>query len=88
MIVVLWAARSARPLPDAKIIAADAFGYTGVRGLYAAGDAVTPLQQVGMAVSDGASAAGAINRDLVREDIGVDSAASRRAERHRPARAS
>lgn len=52
------------PIPgwDIAIISVDRFGYTGIPGLYAAGDAITPVQQVAMA-------AAGINRDLLREDL-------------------
>ena len=54
----------ASPIPgwDIAIISVDRFGYTGIPGLYAAGDAITPVQQVAMA-------AAGINRDLLREDL-------------------
>jgi thioredoxin reductase len=46
---------------------------TSVAGVYAAGDATTPMQQIVVAASAGAQAAMMINRDLVRADIAVAS---------------
>jgi len=60
-----------RPFPgmEMTIIGVDAIGYTGVPGVYAAGDATTPMQQVGGAAASGATAAAMINRDLLMEDV-------------------
>jgi thioredoxin reductase len=44
---------------------------TSVPGVYAAGDAVTPVQQIVVAAALGAQAAIAMNRDLVRADVGA-----------------
>lgn len=52
-----------------EIISIDATGYTGISGVYAAGDAASPVQQVGMAASSGLMAAATINRDLLQEDL-------------------
>ena len=59
------------PIPgwDIAIISVDGFGYTGIPGLYAAGDVITPVQQVAMAAASGVIAAAGINRDLLREDL-------------------
>jgi thioredoxin reductase len=45
---------------------------TSVAGVYAAGDATTPLQQIVVAAASGALAAMMINRDLVQVDAAVD----------------
>jgi thioredoxin reductase len=42
---------------------------TSVRGVYAAGDATTPMQQLVAAAASGAAAAGMINRDLIQEEF-------------------
>lgn len=42
---------------------------TSVRGVYAAGDATTPMQQLVAAAASGAAAAAMINRDLIQEDF-------------------
>jgi thioredoxin reductase len=42
---------------------------TSVPGVYAAGDAATPVQQIVVAAALGAQAAMMINRDLVRADV-------------------
>ena len=59
------------PIPgwDIAIISVDRFGNTGIPGLYAAGDAITPIQQVAMAAACGVMAAAGINRDLLLEDL-------------------
>ena len=61
----------ASPIPgwDIAIISVDRFGYTGTPGLYAAGDAITPVQQVAMASASGVMAAAGINRNLLGEDL-------------------
>lgn len=43
------------------------FGHTGIPGLYAAGDATTPMRQVAVAVANGAKAGAAIVRELIME---------------------
>jgi len=50
---------------------------TSVSGIYAAGDATTPLQQIVVAAASGAQAAMMINRDLVRATLPVTEAADR-----------
>ena len=45
---------------------------TSVPGVYAAGDATTPLQQIVVAAASGAQAAMMLNRDLVRADFAAD----------------
>ena len=59
------------PIPgwDTAIVSVDRFGYTGIPGIYAAGDAGTPVQQVAMAAASGVMAAAGINRDLLGEDL-------------------
>jgi thioredoxin reductase len=44
---------------------------TSVPGVYAAGDATTPLQQIVVAAAAGAQAAMMMNRDLIREHVGA-----------------
>jgi thioredoxin reductase len=53
-------------LTDAGHIRVGADMQTSVAGVYAAGDATTPLQQIVVAAASGAQAAMMINRDLVR----------------------
>jgi thioredoxin reductase len=47
---------------------------TSVPGVYAAGDATTPAQQIVIAAASGAQAAMMINRDLVRADVAATEA--------------
>ncbi|HET9441057.1 MAG TPA: NAD(P)/FAD-dependent oxidoreductase [Longimicrobiales bacterium] len=54
---------------DKDLIAIDADGRTSVAGVYAAGDAVSPMQQIVIAAASGATAAMHINRDLVQADV-------------------
>jgi thioredoxin reductase len=49
---------------------------TSVPGVYAAGDATTPMQQIVVAAAAGAQAAMMINRDLVRADVAASDAMS------------
>ena len=49
---------------------------TSVPGIYAAGDATTPAQQIVIAAASGAQAAMMINRDLVRSDVAATEAMS------------
>jgi len=58
-----------RPFPGVEFIQADARGDTGVPGVYAAGDAATPMQVVVGAAMSGATVAVAINIDLLREEV-------------------
>jgi len=58
-----------RPLPTMEIIQVDAIGYTGVPGVYAAGDAASMMQQIALAAANGGTAGAMINRDLVMEDL-------------------
>ena len=55
-------------LTDAGFIRIDADHQTSVPGVYAAGDATTPMQQLIVAAASGAQAAIALNRDLVMAD--------------------
>ncbi|WP_088843618.1 NAD(P)/FAD-dependent oxidoreductase [Hymenobacter gelipurpurascens] len=48
------------------------FGDTGVPGLYAAGDATTPMRQVAVAVANGAKAGAAIVRELIMAGLYAD----------------
>lgn len=54
-------------MTEAGHISVGADYQTTVRGVYAAGDAITPMQQLVVAAAAGAVAAGAINRDLAAE---------------------
>jgi thioredoxin reductase len=63
------AARLGCELTDHGLIQTDEWGRTSVHGVYAAGDAATPLQQVIRAAASGASAAIAINHALLVEDF-------------------
>lgn len=56
-------------LTDAGFIRVGADQQTSVPGVYAAGDATTPFQQLVMAAASGALAAAMINRELVRLDF-------------------
>ena len=47
---------------------------TSVRGVYAAGDAASPFQQVVLAAASGAHAAITLNRDLAQEDFAAAAA--------------
>ena len=49
---------------------------TSVPGVYAAGDATTPAQQIVIAAASGAQAAMMINRDLVRAGVAATEAMS------------
>lgn len=59
------------PIPgiEMEIVGVDGTGYTGIPGIYAAGDAITVVQQIAMAAASGVASAAAINRDLLREEI-------------------
>jgi thioredoxin reductase len=57
----------------------DEFGQTTVAGLYAAGDASSPMPQVAGAIADGSRAAAVINGDLLAEEHGLDPLIPRRA---------
>ncbi len=50
-------------------IKVDERGRTGVRGVYAAGDAVTSVHQVVLAAASGVCAAMALNEDLLEQDV-------------------
>ena len=52
------------------LIRTDEWGETSVEGVYAAGDAVTPIQQLSRAAASGTTAAIGLNRSLVGEDYG------------------
>ena len=56
-------------LGDEGRIVVDERGRTSVRGVYAAGDAVTAVHQVSLAVASGVCAAMALNEDLVKEHV-------------------
>jgi thioredoxin reductase len=53
-------------LTENGLIRVDAARQTSIPGVYAAGDAASPLQQIVVAASTGAEAAMMLNRDLVR----------------------
>jgi len=55
-------------MTDAGTVVADAFGRTGVPGVYSAGDAVSELYQVVAAASMGSLAGVGINGELLEED--------------------
>ena len=59
-------------LTEAGHIRVGADRQTSIPGVYAAGDATTPLQQIVVAAATGAEAAMMLNRDLVRADLGAD----------------
>ena len=50
-------------------VAVEAANRTSVPGVYAAGDAASPFQQVVVAAASGALAAIMLNRDLAQEDF-------------------
>jgi thioredoxin reductase len=52
-------------MTDGGLIDADDMGRTSVARVYAAGDAIVPIQQVSLATASGARAAMAINRDAI-----------------------
>lgn len=54
---------------DKGLISIDAECRTSVAGVYAAGDAVSPMQQIVIAAASGAAAAMHLNRDLVQADM-------------------
>jgi thioredoxin reductase len=58
-------------LTEAGLILAGADRQTSIPGVYAAGDAASPMQQILVAAAAGAEAAMMINRDLVRADFGT-----------------
>jgi thioredoxin reductase len=58
------------PLPGVTTIKVDTIGKTSVRGVYAAGDAATTMQQAIMAAANGAVAAVGLNRELLGADFG------------------
>jgi len=53
------------PMPGIELVRVDAAGLTTVPGVYAAGDATTPMQQAIVAASAGLVAAGMLNRELL-----------------------
>jgi thioredoxin reductase len=57
---------------EAGLIRVGSDHQTSVPGVYAAGDAATPVQQIVVAAASGAQAATVMNRDLVREDVAGD----------------
>ncbi len=59
-------------LTEAGHIRVGADRQTSIPGVYAAGDATTPLQQIVVAAASGAEAAMMLNRDLIRADLGAD----------------
>lgn len=59
-------------LTDTGHIVASEFGATNVPGLYAAGDATTPMRQVAVAVANGAKAGAAIVRELIMAGLYAD----------------
>lgn len=58
-------------LTEAGHIRVGADRQTSIPGVYAAGDATTPLQQIVVAAASGAEAAMMLNRDLIRADLGA-----------------
>lgn len=54
---------------DDDLAHVDAVGRTSVRGLFAAGNVVDPMANVPMSMGAGARVGGAINADLVAEDL-------------------
>ena len=63
-------------LTEAGLIRVGSDHQTSVPGVYAAGDAATPVQQIVVAAALGAQAAMMINRDLVRADVAASHAMS------------
>jgi hypothetical protein len=61
---------------EAGLIRVGSDHQTSVPGVYAAGDAATPVQQIVVAAASGAQAAITMNRDLVRADVGASDAMS------------
>jgi len=57
------------PMPGIEVIQVDASGQTSVPGVFAAGDATTPMQQALVAASAGLVAAAMLNRQLLQEDF-------------------
>ena len=57
-------------LTETGLIRVDSNRQTSVPGVYAAGDAAMPMQQIVIAAATGAEAAIIMNRDLVRADLG------------------
>jgi thioredoxin reductase len=57
------------PWPGLELIRVDATGQTTVPGVWAAGDATTPLQQAIVAASAGLVAASMLNRALLQQDF-------------------
>lgn len=55
--------------PHGSFVTVDAFGATSVAGVWAAGNVVDPRANVPVAMGAGASVGGAVNRDLVLEDV-------------------
>lgn len=55
-------------LTEVGSVETDASGQSSVPGLYAAGDAGTPVQSVAVATGSGARAAYAMNSELMMED--------------------
>jgi thioredoxin reductase len=64
------AARLGCEQTELGLIRTDEWGQTSVSGVYAAGDATTPVQKVIRAAASGATAAIGINRSLLAEDFG------------------
>lgn len=54
---------------DGARIVVDKSGQTSVAGVYAAGDAVSPLHQVVLAAASGAKAAAMVNHAFVKEPL-------------------
>ncbi|QJX45580.1 NAD(P)/FAD-dependent oxidoreductase [Hymenobacter taeanensis] len=59
-------------LTETGHIAVSEFGDTSVPGLYAAGDATTPMRQVAVAVANGAKAGAAIVKELIVQGLYAD----------------
>jgi len=57
------------PMPGTDMIRVEATGQTTVPGVYAAGDATTPMQQAIVAASAGLVAASMLNRELLQQDF-------------------
>jgi thioredoxin reductase len=67
-------------LTERGTVDVDEFGQTTVAGLYAAGDASSPMPQVAGAIADGSRAAAVINGDLLAEEHRIDPLIPRRAD--------
>ena len=78
LLVSLGLAASEHPMGVGTYVPADATGLTAVPGVWVAGNVADPMVQVLASAAGGAAAAGAINADLIAEEVGLAVAARRR----------